>query len=79
MIMYVLLTISPFMLIGGNHDTMTFVFDAGIAFMSAGADGTGMGAKQRIPLILGCKKRNAVNMKIYKLHYHLHKCDRRAV
>lgn len=53
MIMYVLLTISPFMLIGGNHDTMTFVFDAGIAFMSAGADGTV--TKQRIPLIFAVK------------------------
>lgn len=35
----VTLTISPFILIGGSHETMTFVFDAGIAFMSAGADG----------------------------------------
>lgn len=34
------LTISPFKLIGGSQETMTFVFDAGIAFMSCGADGT---------------------------------------
>lgn len=35
-----LLTISPFIFNGGNHETITFVFDAGIAFISCGADGT---------------------------------------
>lgn len=35
-----LLTISPFIFTGGNHETITFVFDAGIAFISCGADGT---------------------------------------
>lgn len=33
-------TISPFKFIGGSHDTMIFVFDAGIALISFGADGT---------------------------------------
>lgn len=36
-------TISPFKLVGGSHDTMIFVFDAGIALMSSGADGTANG------------------------------------
>lgn len=40
MIMNDFLTISPFLFNGGNHDTMTLVFDAGIAFISCGADGT---------------------------------------
>lgn len=35
-----MLTISPFKLTGGSQETITFVFDAGIAFMSCGADGT---------------------------------------
>lgn len=31
---------SPFRFFGGSHDTITFVFDAGMALISCGADGT---------------------------------------
>lgn len=31
---------SPFRLSGGSQDIMTLVFDAGIAFISSGAEGT---------------------------------------
>lgn len=39
-VMDIILTISPFILSGGNHETIILVFDAGIAFISCGADGT---------------------------------------
>jgi hypothetical protein len=35
-----ILTISPFLNSGGSQDTITFVFDDGIALMFCGADGT---------------------------------------
>jgi hypothetical protein len=35
-----LLTISPFLNLGGSHDTIIFVLDDGIALMLCGADGT---------------------------------------
>lgn len=34
------LTISPFLNLGGSHETIIFVLDDGIAFMVCGADGT---------------------------------------
>lgn len=34
------LTISPFRNFGGNHDTIIFVLEDGIALMLCGADGT---------------------------------------
>lgn len=38
--MTVALTISPFLNLGGSHDTIIFVFDDGIAFILCGALGT---------------------------------------
>lgn len=34
------LTISPFLNLGGSHETIIFVLDDGIAFILCGADGT---------------------------------------
>jgi hypothetical protein len=34
------ITISPFLNFGGNHDTIIFVLDDGIALILCGADGT---------------------------------------
>lgn len=43
----VYITMSPFRFNGGNQDIITFVFDAGIAFMSCGADGTSSLVRQK--------------------------------
>lgn len=36
----IILTISPFLNLGGSHETMILVLDDGIALMLCGADGT---------------------------------------
>lgn len=46
------LTISPFWLVGGSHEMITFVSDAGIAFTSRGADGTSSCVRQKNDLVL---------------------------
>lgn len=63
------LTMSPFLFFGGSQETITLAFEAGIALMSCGADGTAL-YRSEFQSQIYIRKSSA---------YHLRVCDRKTV